>query len=98
MAGKVWRGPAPYAQQIAGLQNFLKGLQKIDGKKDAKGNAITKANSWYGGSGYGEDRPDLSNTSFFIEALHDSGITGSDPAMQKALVFVSRTPDERRNQ
>lgn len=80
-----------YKGQVAGLQTFLKGLQQVDGKKDAKGNAITKANSWYGGSGYGEDRPDLSNTSFFIEALHDCGITGSDPAMQKALVFVSRT-------
>ncbi len=79
-----------FKPQIAGLQNFLKSLQQTDGKKDAKGNAITKANSWYGGSGYGEDRPDLSNTAFFVEALHDSGVPGSDPAMQKALVFVSR--------
>lgn len=82
---------ADYKPRILALQDFLKGLQQGEGKKDAKGNAITKDNPWYGGSGYGEDRPDLSNTSFFMEALHDSGVPGSDPAMQKALVFVSRT-------
>jgi squalene-hopene/tetraprenyl-beta-curcumene cyclase len=79
-----------YKGQIAGLQKFLKSLQQDEGKKDDKGNAITKDNPWYGGSGYGEDRPDLSNTAYMIEALHDSGLPGSDPAIQKALVFVSR--------
>lgn len=45
----------------------------------------------YGGAGYGgSSRPDLSNTSFLIEALHDLGRGDDDPAMQKALVFVSR--------
>jgi squalene-hopene/tetraprenyl-beta-curcumene cyclase len=81
----------PYQQQITGLQKFLKDLQLDETKKDAAGAAITKANSWYGGSGYGEGRPDLSNTAYFIEALHDSGLKGDDPAIQKALVFVSRT-------
>jgi squalene-hopene/tetraprenyl-beta-curcumene cyclase len=86
-----------YKAQIAGLQTFLKGLQ-LDETKDEAGKPLatsakpmTKANSWYGGSGYGEGRPDLSNTAYFMEALHDSGIPGTDPAMQKALVFVSRT-------
>jgi squalene-hopene/tetraprenyl-beta-curcumene cyclase len=99
MAGKVWRGPRPYDQQITGLQNFLKSLQQdeskdVSGKPLAQvpnGTPITRNNSWYGGSGYSEDRPDMSNTSFFMEALHDSGVPGSDPAMQKALVFVSRS-------
>ncbi len=52
---------------------------------------LRPANTWYGGSGYGEDRPDLSNTSFMMEALHDSGLPGGDEAMQKALVFVTRS-------
>jgi squalene-hopene/tetraprenyl-beta-curcumene cyclase len=86
-----WGDAKPYAQQIEGLQKFLKGMQLDEGKKDAKGEAIAKKNSWYGGSGYGEGRPDLSNTAYFMEGLHDSGIKGSDPAMQKALIFVSRT-------
>jgi squalene-hopene/tetraprenyl-beta-curcumene cyclase len=61
-------------------------------KLSANGNPITKANSWYGGSGYGGDgRPDLSNTAYFIEALHDSGLKGDDPAIQKAIIFVSRS-------
>jgi squalene-hopene/tetraprenyl-beta-curcumene cyclase len=45
----------------------------------------------YGGAGYGShSRPDLSNTSFLVEALHALGRDGNDEAMQKALVFVSR--------
>jgi squalene-hopene/tetraprenyl-beta-curcumene cyclase len=45
----------------------------------------------YGGAGYGSSRrPDLSNTSFLIDALHSLGRGKDDPAIQKALVFVSR--------
>jgi squalene-hopene/tetraprenyl-beta-curcumene cyclase len=45
----------------------------------------------YGGAGYGShSRPDLSNTSFLIEALHSAGAEANDAALQKALVFVSR--------
>ncbi len=101
MAGKRWGGPEPYAQEIAGLQKFLKGMQldesmdDVTGKPLAQapgGKPLAKTNSWYGGSGYGGDgRPDLSNTAYFIEALHDSGLPGNDPAIQKALVFVSRS-------
>lgn len=90
----------PYTEEIAGLQKFLKGMQldesmDVTGKPLAQvpgGKPLTKANSWYGGSGYGGDgRPDLSNTAYFIEALHDSGLKGDDPAIQKALVFVTRS-------
>lgn len=47
---------------------------------------------FYGGAGYGgrNNRPDLSNSSFFIEALRDTGIPADDPAIKKALIFVSR--------
>jgi squalene-hopene/tetraprenyl-beta-curcumene cyclase len=45
----------------------------------------------YGGAGYGShSRPDLSNTSFLIESLRAAGAEADDPALQKALVFVSR--------
>ena len=68
------------------------------------GQAFLKATQWdeaegkgrddpaYGGLGYGggNSRPDLSNTSFFIEALRDTGLPADDPALQKALIFVSR--------
>jgi len=46
---------------------------------------------WFGGAGYGNGRrPDLSNTQVFLDALHDAGIPPTDPAVQKALVFVTR--------
>lgn len=47
----------------------------------------------YGGAGYGRtgDRPDLSNTAFLIDALKAAGAKENDPALQKALVFVSRS-------
>ena len=45
----------------------------------------------YGGAGYGSSsRPDLSNTSFLIDALHAVGRGEDDPAIQKALIFVTR--------
>ncbi len=50
-----------------------------------------KSDFTYGGSGYGKNsRPDLSNTAFLIDALHDLGRESNDVAIQKALVFVSR--------
>lgn len=45
----------------------------------------------YGGSGYGSmGRADLSNTGFFLDALKSLGAKSDDPAIQKAMVFVSR--------
>ncbi|MEM0926409.1 MAG: prenyltransferase/squalene oxidase repeat-containing protein [Planctomycetota bacterium] len=46
---------------------------------------------WDGGSGYGgQGRPDLSNTGYLIEALVAVEADSKDPAIQKALAFVSR--------
>jgi squalene-hopene/tetraprenyl-beta-curcumene cyclase len=46
----------------------------------------------YGGAGYGRtgDRPDLSNTSFLVDALRATGNGSDSEAMQRALIFVSR--------
>jgi squalene-hopene/tetraprenyl-beta-curcumene cyclase len=53
---------------------------------------VGKDHPYYGGIGYGRHgRPDLSNTAFFIQALHDSGVSGDDPAMRRALAFLART-------
>ena len=47
---------------------------------------------WFGGSGYGKwGRPDLSNTQMMLDALHDSGVSADDPAVQRAVVFLTRT-------
>jgi squalene-hopene/tetraprenyl-beta-curcumene cyclase len=45
----------------------------------------------FGGAGYGKDkRPDLSNTQWFVQAVREAGYGPDDPAVKKALVFVSR--------
>jgi squalene-hopene/tetraprenyl-beta-curcumene cyclase len=45
----------------------------------------------YGGAGYGQHkRPDLSNTSFLIDALRATGNDENSEAIQQALLFVSR--------
>ena len=75
-----------YDAQIKAGQAFLKGLQWDEA--EGKG----PDDPFYGGAGYGgrNSRPDLSNTSFFMEALRDTGLPADDPALKKALVFVSR--------
>ncbi|MSQ94571.1 MAG: hypothetical protein EXR98_08435 [Gemmataceae bacterium] len=48
----------------------------------------------HGGFGYDKPgkkgRPDLSNTGFSVEALLAAGLSKDDPAVQKALKFISR--------
>jgi squalene-hopene/tetraprenyl-beta-curcumene cyclase len=46
----------------------------------------------FGGAGYvrSGDRPDLSNTSFLVDALKAAGNDENSAAMQRALIFVSR--------
>ena len=64
---------------------FLRGIQ-WDESED-----IERSDTAYGGAGYGRHkRPDLSNTTFFMDALKSLGAGEDDPAIQKALVFVSR--------
>ncbi|NDC53072.1 MAG: hypothetical protein EBZ74_01985 [Planctomycetia bacterium] len=75
-----------YAKELQEAEAFVKGLQW----DDAEGkNSDDPA---YGGAGYGsKGRPDLSNTAFMIEALRSVGTSQNDPAIQRALAFVSRT-------
>jgi Squalene-hopene cyclase C-terminal domain len=65
---------------------FLKDIQWDEGE------GIQRSDTAFGGAGYGSHgRPDLSNTSFLIDALQDLGNGPDDEAIQKALLFVSRT-------
>ncbi len=75
-----------YDRTIKQGQDFLKGMQWDE--SEGKG----RDNAFYGGAGYGgaNSRPDLSNTTFFAEALRETGLPADDPALKKALVFVSR--------
>ncbi len=75
-----------YDALLAKADKLARGLQWDETEK------TDKADVKYGGIGYGRtgDRPDLSNTVFFLEALQATGAKKDDPAVQKALVFLSR--------
>ena len=75
-----------YATEIENGRRFLKELQWDEGE------GLESNDAAYGGAGYGShSRPDLSNTQFLVEALKQTGSGPNDPAIQKALAFVSRT-------
>lgn len=74
-----------YERVIEDAERFLKKIQ-WDEEEGAD-----PSDPAYGGAGYGShERPDLSNTQFFLDALKAAGATADDPAVQKALVFISR--------
>lgn len=75
-----------YDKAIKGAERYLKGTQWGDETHPAD-----KNDPRYGGGGYGKHkRPDLSNTSFLIDALKAAGNGPDDEALKRALVFVSR--------
>ncbi len=75
-----------YDKTLKNAEAFVRKLQ-WDESED-----VDRTDPKYGGQGYGKnkDRPDLSNTLFFLEALEATGAEKDDPAVQKALVFLSR--------
>jgi hypothetical protein len=74
-----------YNKAIRSAEAFIRGGQWSEAKGKQPSDVA------YGGAGYGgKSRPDLSNTAFLIETLKACGAGPDDPAIQKALVFVSR--------
>ncbi|MCL2624238.1 MAG: terpene cyclase/mutase family protein [Planctomycetaceae bacterium] len=72
-----------YDEILKRADAFLRGHQFTEA------NGISPDDPNYGGAGYG-GRADVSNTDFLIEALRIAGQGADDPAIQKALVFISR--------
>jgi squalene-hopene/tetraprenyl-beta-curcumene cyclase len=74
-----------YDKTLKNADRFLKGVQWSEEQEKEK------EDPYYGGAGYANDkRPDLSNTSFMIDALRAAGNDANSEAIQKALIFVSR--------
>jgi squalene-hopene/tetraprenyl-beta-curcumene cyclase len=80
-----------HAGAIKKAQAFIKAQQfdEDDGYKPGE-------NAGFGGIGYGsKQRPDLSNTQFALEALAESGLSGSDELWRKAAVFIGRCQNSK---
>lgn len=74
-----------YDQLLADAERFVRKLQYGADNNDKE------ADPRYGGVGYGgPERPDLSNTSYLIDALQALDSSADDQAIQRALVFVGR--------
>ena len=74
-----------YRQLLERAEAFVKGIQW----DETEGSDPSSPS--YGGAGYGKHkRPDLSNTSFLVEALRSVGAGENDEAIQNALAFISR--------
>jgi squalene-hopene/tetraprenyl-beta-curcumene cyclase len=85
MALQAANRPEKYKAVVGDAVKFLKKLQWDD--EEGK----TDKDDFYGGAGYdSKSRPDLSNTQMFLDALKAAGVPGDDPAMKKAILFVSR--------
>ena len=75
-----------YDRIIKGSQEFLKTTQTDEGEGKSGSDPA------YGGAGHDDpnNRPDMSNTAFFIEApAAESGLPQDDLAARKALIFVA---------
>lgn len=73
-----------YDTVLKNATRFLRRLQYDDRK-------VESGDAQFGGVGYDDkSRPDLSNTQYFLEALQAAGVDKDDPAVKRALVFISR--------
>ncbi len=76
-----------YDELISNAQTFIKG-----GQWGGQYRTVESSDPRYGGFGYGKHgRPDLSNTAFTIEALRAAGTEDNAEAIQRALIYISRT-------
>lgn len=100
------RAGTPEAREaIPPAQRFLIGLQWSEDSLSEEVSEqlgvgrVTREHPFYGGVGYGSHgRPDLSNLSFMLQALHDSGYEPESAPFRRALVFLERVQmDERFN-
>lgn len=98
------RAGAPAADAaIPPAQRFLIGLQWSEDSLSEEVSErlgvgkVDPSHPFYGGVGYGSHgRPDLSNLSFMLQALHDSGYDPESPPFQRALVFLQRVQMDQR--
>jgi squalene-hopene/tetraprenyl-beta-curcumene cyclase len=81
MALKEGNKKGQYDSIIKNATKFLRTMQDTSDKEDVN----------HGGASYdGKGRPDMSNTQYFVDAMLAAGVPKDDPAIQRALKFISR--------
>ena len=84
-AFKAANANGQYDDLLKGAEGYIKQIQ-WSGEE-----GHDESSDFYGGAGYGgHARPDLSNTTFMLDALESLEVPADDEAVQRALVFVSR--------
>lgn len=84
MAFKEANADGKYDAVLKNAAKYLRGIQADELKVDPK-------NVNFGGFGYDKkSRADMSNSAFSVEALLAAGVPKDDPAIRKALQFISR--------
>lgn len=79
-------GNPKYKNLIEKAQKYLVKVQSDEGE------GYTKKDKFYGGIGYGADeRPDLSNLQWALEALRNSDLPANAPTWNRAIQFIQRT-------
>jgi len=79
-----------YSKQIAKAITFLTDHQW--GATESIDDPKFKQDPRSGGAGYGKQkRPDMSNTQFFVDALHAAEVPKDNPAWAKVVVFITRS-------
>jgi len=97
----VAAGNPRYAPTIDKAAKYLTGIQIVAGSLTPSGEPVTPSHPFFGGTSYGSHgRPDLSNLSFTVDALHEAGVPKSHPFFANAVVFIARTQNrgERNDQ
>jgi hypothetical protein len=85
LALSATKNPA-YKPVLDKATGYLRIVQSDESEK------YQRSDRYYGGVGYGGDeRPDLSNTHFAVEAARVGGMPADDAFFQKALVFLQRS-------
>ena len=94
----VLHGKEKHADAVARALVYLRRMQFHE--EGGEGRVVGRGDLRYGGIGYGSDptQPDLSNTQFALESLRAAGVPESDPAIQRALVFLQRSQNRKENE
>lgn len=91
-------GKERHAAAVAKAVGYLRRMQFHE--EGVEGRVAARGDLRYGGVGYGSDptQPDLSNTQFALESLRAAGVPETDPAFQRALVYLQRTQNRKENE